>query len=83
MGGSGWSNGLDGLPTPLVALCAVPHFCSQHLRHGDSVLAFLYLIVHINPLAAHYVELFLVSLCSVAGEDVHPGASIEVNGPRS
>lgn len=56
MGGSGWSNGLGGLPT-LVALCAVP-FCSQHLRHGNWVLAFLYLIVHINPLATHYVGYF-------------------------
>ena len=43
----------------------------------------LYLIVHIKPLAAHYGQLFLVSLCSVAQGDVRPGASIEVNGARS
>ena len=43
----------------------------------------LYLIVHIKPLAVHYGQLFLVSLCSVARGDVCPGASIEVNGARS
>ena len=67
------------------AVCRPPLLLSipQKWQLGFGLLYLFVHIVHIKPLAVHYGQLFLVSLCSVARGDVRPGASIEVNGARS
>lgn len=65
------------MPSPTFALS------TSKWQLGFGLLYLIVHIVHIKPLAVHYGQLFLVSLCSVARGDVRPGASIEVNGARS
>ena len=65
---------------------AMPCISSWHLRSGSWFVAFLCLIVHNCPCDCACVQLFAVPysfFVSVAVGDVCPGASAQVEGPRS
>lgn len=81
---------MDDLPTPLLLLYAgiilqYPAFALDTLEVAVGFLVFLYLVQNLFQLLMYTVIFYslIVSLYSVAPENICPGASTVAKGPRS